>query len=154
MLEHLNDVYEGIKNNPESAVNNDATPDGQYEVTVTEAVVKMTKREPLRPMLAWTMKIDGPTYAGRYEWKNDLLDTPARIERVVKELAICGMTLDKFSDLETRATELEDMKLEIEIKTNKGYRYTNIVRALDAAPVEEDAPIGVGENIPEEDIPF
>ena len=91
-------------------------PDGNYQVNVERA--EMTRaRSTGRPMLKWTLRILGPTHAGRLLWRHNVLATPENVRWAKSDLAVCGIMLEPFSELPARVGELLDCKLEVAKRT-------------------------------------
>ena len=90
-------------------------PDGKYQVNVDK--VELTKAQTTgNPMLKWTLRILGPTNRDRFLWKNSVMITDT-MEYVKKDLWLCGLPINKLSDLNGRLEDLLDVKLEIQKKT-------------------------------------
>ena len=50
----------------------DSIPDGKYQVDVE--AVELTRTMKGDPMLKWTLKVVGPSHAGRKLWRNNVID--------------------------------------------------------------------------------
>jgi len=90
-------------------------PDGKYQVNVEK--VELTRAQTSgNPMLKWTLRVLGPTQRERLIWKNSVM-TADTMEFVKKDLLICGVTIQRLSDLSQHLEDLLDTKLEIQKKT-------------------------------------
>jgi len=121
-------------------------PDGRYQALIERVSTKQTK-ETKRPMIVWQLKILGPTHRNRKLWRNNVVtaDTVAMIKR---DLLLCGVKIDRLSDLVFHIQELQGTGLEIQVKTNGAFQniYFNKVLAID--------PTVIGGSVGEGDIPF
>ena len=107
-------------------------PDGKYQVNVDK--VELTKAQTTgNPMLKWTLRILGPTNRDRFLWKNSVMITDT-MEYVKKDLWLCGLPINKLSDLNGRLEDLLDVKLEIQ----KVSKFRVGLRSLDY-PLPKDA---------------
>lgn len=98
------------------------TPDGTYTVSVEKVQLKRTKSD--KPMLAWQLRITGPTRAGACLFKNSLIANEQNVKFLKRDLVACGMELGKLSELPGRLDELLDLSLEVR-KVTKG-EYENV----------------------------
>jgi hypothetical protein len=64
-------------------------------------------------MLKWTLKIIAPTHAGRLLWRNNVMASKENIKWLKNDLHVCGVELEKLSDLPNRLDELLDLTLEV-----------------------------------------
>lgn len=94
-----------------------SVPDGRYEVVVAEACLTKSQRSG-NPMIRYVLRITGSTYRDRILRKHSAI-TENTIRFVRKELEVCGLKLDRFDELKTRANELEGLELEV-VKVTKG----------------------------------
>jgi hypothetical protein len=115
------------------------TPDGTYTVSVEKVQLKRTKTD--KPMLAWQLRIAGPTRAGSCLFKNSLIASAKNVEFLKRDLVACGMELAKLSDLPGRLEELLDLSLEVRKITKGEYENVYIQKLLDGAPACEAAPV-------------
>ncbi|MHB9124598.1 MAG: DUF669 domain-containing protein [Armatimonadota bacterium] len=90
-------------------------PDGKYQVSVENA--ELTKAQTSgNPMLKWTLKILGPSCAGRLMWRNNVI-SPDTLKWLKTDLHTCGLELSKFSELPSRIHELRGIRLEVTKRT-------------------------------------
>jgi hypothetical protein len=68
------------------------------------------------PMLKWTLRVLAPRYVNRLMWRNSVF-TPNTLKFVKTDLHICGLDLEKLSDLPRNLSKLLDVKLEVTKKT-------------------------------------
>lgn len=110
-------------------------PDGTYQVAVDKVEVTRA-RSSGRPMLKWTLRILGPTHAGRLLWRHNVMATPENIRWLKQDLATCGLQLAKLSELPARLGELLDVKLEVAKRTRGDNTnvYLNRRIVVDAQP--------------------
>lgn len=98
-------------------------PDGKYQVIVDK--VELTKSQTTNhPMLKWQLKILGPQCAGRFLFRNNMIVTAENLKWLKSDLVMCGLVLQKLSDLPNRLAELLDVTLEVK-KQTKG-EYSNV----------------------------
>ena len=86
------------------------------------------------PMLRWELKILAPRFQGRSLFRHNVLVTRENLKWLKNDLHICGLDLDRVSDLPARLGELLDVKLEV-TKRTKGENsnvYLNRRIVLDA----------------------
>lgn len=92
-------------------------PDGQYQVMV-ENVELTTAKSSGNPLLKWRMRITSGPYENKLLFKNRAI-TANTIEWVKKELQVCGLELEPFSNLPYRLRELANLELAVS-KVTKG----------------------------------
>ena len=90
-------------------------PDGKYQVVV-EKVELAQAQSTGNPMLKWTLRIIAPRHINRILWRNSVF-TPNTLKFVKTDLHICGLDLEKLSDLPRNLSKLLDVKLEVTKKT-------------------------------------
>ena len=91
-------------------------PDGKFQVRVQSVELTRAKSSG-NPMLKWTLKILAPTHAGRLLWRNNVMASKENIKWLKNDLHVCGVELEKLSDLPNRLEELLDLTLEITKRT-------------------------------------
>lgn len=96
----------------------DSVPDGKYQVAVEKAEL-VEAHSSGNPMLKWTLRILAPRHVNRLLWRNSAF-TPNTLKFVKTDLHICGLDLDKLSDLPKKLHLLLDVKLEVTKKTKGG----------------------------------
>jgi hypothetical protein len=79
-------------------------PDGDYDATIEEARLSETTSTQ-RPVVIWTLRIDGPHGAGRVIYKNRVI-TENTLTYLKEDLEKCGLSLDRISDLESSLPQL------------------------------------------------
>jgi len=129
----------------------DDVPDGKYQVQVDKAELVRAKSSG-NPMLKWTLRILGPRYAGRLLWRHNVIASRDNVRWLKNDLHVCGLELDKLSELQARLPELLDLQLEVTKKT----RGDNINIYLNKRLVLEQQVGGGGyaHDTPDDDIPF
>jgi len=98
-------------------------PDDKYQVNVDKVRITTAKTSGAA-MLAWTLRILGPRFAGRLLWRNNVMATRENIRWLKNDLHVCGLDLVRLSDLPNYLEQLLDVKLEV-TKRTKGSN-TNI----------------------------
>jgi len=94
----------------------DTVPDGKYQVVVDR--VELTRTQSTgNPMLKWTLRILGPTQAGRLLWRNNVIATAENLKWLKTDLFTCGLQIEKLSDLPSNLERLLDVKLEVTKRT-------------------------------------
>ena len=91
-------------------------PDGKYQVRV-EAVELARSKTSDNPMLKWTLRILGPTHKNRLLWRYNVLLSKENIRWLKTDLHVCGLDLEKVSDLEANLDRLLDVALEVTVRT-------------------------------------
>jgi len=92
----------------------ESVPDGKYQVAVEK--VELTQSSTGNPMLKWTLRILAPRFANRFLWRNGVF-THNTLKYVKTDLHLCGLDLDKLSELPKHLDKLLDVKLEVTKKT-------------------------------------
>lgn len=114
-------------------------PDGQYLVSVEEARLGRTQSTG-KPMLSWTLRILGPTAQDRLLWKHRVISDKT-LAWVKEELAVCGVVLEKFSDLPRRLPELRALEITVVKRTRDGRYDIYFQRGRRQAPeMDEELP--------------
>lgn len=128
-------------------------PDGKYQVKVDRVEVARAKSSG-NPMLKWTLKILAPTHAGRLLWRNNVMASKENIKWLKNDLHVCGLELEKLSELPERLDDLLDLTLEVTKRTRGENENIYLNRRI-----EIDAGDGDGDSEPARDakgeiIPF
>ena len=89
-------------------------PDGKYQVAVEK--VELTQSSTGNPMLKWTLRILAPRFLNRFLWRNSVF-THNTLKYVKTDLHLCGLDLEKLSELPKQLDKLLDVKLEVTKKT-------------------------------------
>jgi hypothetical protein len=133
----------------------DPVPDGKYQVNVEKVEITAAKSSG-NLLLKWTLRILAPASKGRLLWRNNVMATRENIRWLKNDLHVCGLDLEKLSDLPGRLDQLLDVKLEV-TKRTKGENenvYFNRRLVLD----DPGATGGTGSDphggAPSDDIPF
>ena len=92
----------------------ESVPDGKYQVAVEK--VELTQSSTGNPMLKWTRRILAPRFANRFLWRNSVF-THNTLKYVKTDLHLCGLDLEKLSELPKHLDKLLDVKLEVTKKT-------------------------------------
>lgn len=103
-------------------------PDGTYQVFVDEVAVKETKEKHL-PMIAWKFKIINGQHEGRVLFKNSVI-TEKTLSYIKTDLSICGIILEKFSEIQTYLFDLLNKNLEVKIVSKDDNQNIYIQRVL------------------------
>jgi len=89
-----------------------AVPDGHYHVQVAHVEITTTRTSG-RPILKWQLRICGPAYYGCSLWKTSHLSTLATLRWLKHDLDLCGLELDKLSDLPGQLHRLLTVELDV-----------------------------------------
>jgi len=100
-------------------------PDGTYQVKV-DAVELVRAKTTGNRMLKWTLKVISYPHEGRLIWKYNGFEDE-KLGWLKGDLGICGLTLDRLSELPRRLRELLDIPLEVRVRntTKNGQDYSN-----------------------------
>jgi hypothetical protein len=94
--------------------------DGIYTVEVHTVELTQTRRS-ARPMLCWTLRVLAPDHAAdRRLWRNQVL-VPHNLGWLKRDLHLCGLHLDKLSDLPDQLPRLTGIVLEVVKRTHGDY---------------------------------
>jgi hypothetical protein len=132
----------------------DSVPDGKYQVNVDKVEIT-TARTSGNPMLKWTLRIIAPSSRNRMLWRNNVMATRENIRWLKNDLHVCGLDLQRLSDLPANLERLLDVKLEV-TKRTKGDNenvYFNRRLVLDGGPAATGGSDGHG-GAAKNDIPF
>jgi hypothetical protein len=115
-------------------------PDGNYDAVIEEARVTTTASTG-RPMVVWTLRIQGPTAANRTLPKTRVI-TDNTVGWLKEDLRKCGLNLERLSELPKRIHEIEGSVLPVEKRTKDGKMnvYFRWRERRPAPPAEEDLP--------------
>ena len=94
----------------------ESPPDANYQVRVERVELKNAKSSG-NPMLSWTLRILGPSSEGRQLWRNNVIASKENLRWLKHDLHICGLDLQKLSDLPKHLEQLLDVKLEVTKRT-------------------------------------
>jgi len=95
---YLSKFQEAYKNTDVSDDTFDELPDGDYIVRVERVELKESKSG--RPMLEWEFVVEEGNFAGRHEWKYNMLDHVDNIQWLKKDLFRAGLDLEDITQLE------------------------------------------------------
>ena len=128
-------------------------PDGKFQVRVQSVELTRAKSSG-NPMLKWTLKILAPTHAGRLLWRNNVMASKENIKWLKNDLHVCGLEIEKLSELPERLDDLLDLTLEVTKRTRGENENIYLNRRI-----EIDAGDGDGDSEPARDakgeiIPF
>lgn len=126
----------------------DEVPDGKYQVNVDKVEITTAKTSG-NAMLKWTLRVLGPRFQNRLLWRNNVMATRENIRWLKNDLHVCGLDLQRLSDLPGNLERLLDVKLEV-TKRTKGEN-TNIY--FNRRIVTDGAGPGAAHGA-EDDIPF
>ena len=119
-------------------------PDGQYRVCV-DSVELTTARSSGNPLLKWKLRILAGPFENRWLFKNRAI-TPSTLEWVKKEMRVCGLELEPFSDLPHRLSELVNTELMVS-KLTRG-EYENIYLNKRVTPPNEGEIAELADDLP------
>lgn len=89
-------------------------PDGRYQVWVEHVV--LTTAHSGHPILKWKLRVRAPACVGSVLWKNHVV-TPENLGWLKHDLRLCGLELDRLSDLPDNLERLIDVELEVSKRT-------------------------------------
>ncbi len=90
-------------------------PDGRYDVRIED--VELYKSPSTgNPVLKYTLRVIGPTHANHLMWKRRGITDKTR-DYVADEVKLCGLALERFSDLKQNLHELIGVEIEVTRKT-------------------------------------
>ena len=121
----------------------DTMPDGRYDVRIEDAELAVSPRSG-NPVLKYTLRVIGPKYANRLIWKRRGI-TENTVQYVMDELKVCGLQLERFSDLSQFLHEVIGSEIEITRKTRGEDVNIYFNKALDGSPTSESE---------DDDLPF
>jgi hypothetical protein len=114
-LSTLDDEYAKTQAAPRDQ---DTVPDGRFQVNVEK--VELTRaRTSGNTLLRWQLKILNGPLAGRLLFKNSVIASPENLKFLKTDLVLCGLELEKLSELPDRLEDLLDVKLDI-VKKSRG----------------------------------
>ncbi len=94
----------------------DSVPDGKYQVVVDR--IELTKSQTSgNPMLKWKLKVLGPNHEGAIIWRNNVIGSKGNVQWLKNDLHVCGLDLEKLSELPVKLEKLLDVMLEVTKKT-------------------------------------
>ena len=93
----------------------ESIPDGTYQVTVQSVELTET-RSTGNPMLKWTLRILAPRCVNRVMYRNSVI-TQNTLRYIKTDLHLCGLDLERLSDLPQYLDKLLDVKLEVTKRT-------------------------------------
>jgi hypothetical protein len=102
-------------------------PDGTYEAQVERVELGRAPRSG-DPMLTWTLVLAPPAH-GRRLWRNLVL-APTNLAWLKRDLEICGLRLDKLSDLPRHLDALRGVRLKIAKRARGAYDNVYFLRRL------------------------
>ena len=93
----------------------ESVPDGKYQVSVEK--VELTEAQSSgNPMLKWMLRIIAPRQINRVLWRNSVI-TANTLKYLKTDLHLCGLELERLSDLPKNLRKLIGVKLEVTKKT-------------------------------------
>jgi len=122
-------------------------PDGNYNVMIMEAELEETK-ESRKPMIVLQMKVMVGNHTNRVLFKNSVINSAKSLKYIKKDFGMCGLKLDKFSDIENRVSELIGLKLEIYVKNKGENQNVYINKCIDDMSIDESNSITSGYSNP------
>lgn len=94
-------------------------PDGRYVVRVMRVDLTTTRRTG-QPVLRWMLRILEPAFVGRVLWRQHVLATAGNLRWVKSDLSMCGLELERLSDLPSRLDHLRGVELHVAKRTHGG----------------------------------
>ena len=116
-------------------------PDGTYNAVIEEARLSETASSG-RPIVIWTLRIEGPQAINRIVHRNRVI-TEKTLLWLKEDLEKCGLVLQKFSELPERIGEIKGRPVSFEKRTKDGreniyFRWRN--RKPPAEILDDDLP--------------
>ena len=90
-------------------------PDGRYDVRIEDVELYKSPSSG-NPVLKYTLRVIGPTHANQLMWKRRGITDKTR-DYVADEVKLCGLELERFSDLKQNLHELIGVEIEVTRKT-------------------------------------
>ena len=109
----------------------DSVPDGKYQVNVEKVELTETHTSG-NPMLKWTLRIIAPQQVNRLMWRNSVI-TAKTLKFLKTDLHVCGLDLERLSDLPNHLGRLLDVKLEVTKRTKGDNENIYFNRRIDIA---------------------
>ncbi len=111
----------------------DSVPDGKYQVVVDR--VELTKSQNTNnTMLKWKLKVLGPKHAGAIIWRNNVLASKSNVKWLKNDLHVCGLDIEKLSELPANMKRLLDVRLEVTKRTKGENENVYFNRLISTAP--------------------
>jgi hypothetical protein len=133
---------------PDDRSEMESVPDGKYQVQVEK--VELTEAQSSgNPMLKWTLRIIAPRMVNRLMWRNSVI-THNTLKYLKTDLHICGLDLERLSDLPKQLRELLDVKLEVSKKTKGDNENIFFNRRITTEPAMQPVKGLAGDD----DVPF
>jgi len=115
-------------------------PDGRYHVEV-ERVDLTRARTSHRPIITWKLRILGhPFFEGRMLYKNNLLSSTDNLRWLKHDLCLCGLELEKLSDLPVYLDRLIRLQLEVTKRTKGDFNNVYFERCIRPLETEDNQP--------------
>ncbi len=117
---------------PEERGDFESVPDGKYQVSVEK--VELTEAQSTgNPMLKWTLRVIAPKFVNRLMWRNSVI-THNTLKYVKTDLHLCGLDLERLSDLPKHLDQLLDVKLEVTKRTKGDSENIFFNRRIETSP--------------------
>jgi hypothetical protein len=129
-LSDLQGMYQEAK---PAEVSGGDIPPGTYQAKVDKVELALSQQG--NRMLKWQLRILSGQYAGRCEFRQNMLETPQNMEYLKRDLDICGIALQDICELPGILGDLLDVCLEIKVVVKGENRnvYLNKRLTLDVA---------------------
>lgn len=118
-------------------------PDGKYRVAVDRVEIATTKRSKT-PALKWRLRILDGQYRWRILFRTSVLSSPQTIAWLKSDLHLCGVDLQKLSELPCELERLLDVELDITKRTKGDFENVYFNKRLDGGSAPPSAPAGGG----------
>ena len=99
-------------------------PDGVYHAVSEDVRLTETMATAL-PVVIWSFRITGPQAVHRVLYKNRVI-TESTLVLLKEDLAKCGLSLERLSDLPRRIPELRGRKVILDKRTRDGRAEVNL----------------------------
>jgi len=89
----------------------ESIPDGKFDVRIEDVELYVSPKTN-NPVLKYTLRVLGPTHANQLMWKYRGI-TENTLSYILDELKVCGLELERFSDLKHHLHDLIGVELEV-----------------------------------------
>jgi hypothetical protein len=126
---------------------NTPVPDGVYQARITTARMETSKKG--NDMLAWQLTILAGEHKGRLLFNYNVIASADNLKWLKTNLAICGVELERVSDLPRRLEDLIGVVLEVRVKGATASKGGDVWfnKTIDVAP-------NPGDDVQDDDVPF
>ena len=113
-----------------------AIPDSRYQVQVEDVELTTVPRSG-QLLLKWRLRVRAPACAGALLWKNHPVSSQ-NLAWLKHDLRLCGLELDRLSDLPDHLAALLAVELEVTKRTNGVWENVYFNHRLEPPPPSDD----------------